>query len=107
MNPEPPRFTVGLVGKAVEQFEQLTARAEQLGLGPLLAAVYQHVIATLETRPRDWGDPYHNYPVLNATGYAVAILAAGLWVEYAVHNADPAVWISKIVVLEGSPFRGG
>lgn len=75
----------------MDQFEQLAARAEQLGTGPFLAAVYQHVIDTLQTRPRKRGDPYHNYRVLNATGYAVAILSAGLGVEYAVHNTAPVV----------------
>src|SRR5262249_9185604 len=89
-------FTVGLVGKAVDQFEQLTTRAEQLGLGELLATVYAQIIQTLETRPREWGDPYTNYRGLNATGYGATLLPAGIRVEYAVHNTNPFVWISKL-----------
>jgi hypothetical protein len=78
MNPPSPRFTVGLVGKAVEQFERLAARAEQLALRDLLASVYRQIIEELETRPREWGDPFHNYRGLNATAYQRAILPAGL-----------------------------
>ena|SRR6266540_4243043 len=107
MNPASPRFTVGLVGKAVEQFEQLTARAEQRDLRELLSAVFRHVIQTLETSPREWGDPFRNYHGLNATGYQRAILPARLWIEYAVHNVDPVVWISRLIALEGSLFAGG
>ncbi|MBP3957757.1 hypothetical protein J8F10_21100 [Gemmata sp. G18] len=106
MSPESPRFSVGLVGKAVEQLEQLTARAEQLDLRALLAAVYWQIIQSLETRPREWGDPFHNYRALDATSYSRAILPAGISVEYAVHNTKPLVWISKLIVLEGSPFAG-
>jgi hypothetical protein len=107
MNSGQPHFSVGLVGEAVGQFEQLVARAEALGLGALLAAVYAQIIETLETRPREWGDPYKNYRALNATGYGATPLPAGIRAEYAVHNADPAVWISKLIVLEDSPFAGG
>jgi hypothetical protein len=107
MNPGSPRFTVGLVGKAVEHLEQLTVQAERLNLQELLSAVFRHVIETLETRPREWGDPFHDYPGLNATGYKRAILPARLWIEYAVHNVDPVVWISKLIILEDSPFAGG
>ena len=102
-----PQFTVGVIGKAVEQFEQLTARAESLELQELLRAVVRLIVETLRTRPREWGDPVRNYRGLNATGYKQAILPAGLWVEYAVHNTDPLVWVSKVVVLEDSPFAGG
>jgi hypothetical protein len=107
MTPDSPRFTVGLVGTAVEQFERLTTRAERLDLRGLLADVYRNIIQALETRPRDWGDPFLNYRGLNATGYQRGIFPAGLWLEYAVHNTDAVVWISKLVVLEGSPFAGG
>jgi hypothetical protein len=51
--------------------------------------------------------PFYNYRGLNATAYQRAILPAGLWVEYAVHNTNPVVWLSKLIVLEGSPFAGG
>jgi hypothetical protein len=107
MNPGSPRFTVGLVGKAVEHLEHLTIQAELLDLRELLTAVYGHIIETLETRPREWSDPFHNYRGLNATGYQRAILPARLWIEYAVHNTDPVVWISKLIVLEDSPFMDG
>ncbi len=106
MNPGPARFAVGLVGKGHAHLEQLTARAELLDLRELLATVYRQIIETLQTRPREWGDPAHNYRGLDATGYQRAILPAGLWVEYAVHNTDSVVWISKIIVLEDSPFAG-
>ena len=106
MNPESPRFTVGLVGKAIPDLEQLTARAEALDLRELLATVFRHIIETLEAHPREWGDPIHDYHGLNATGYKHAILPAGLWVEYAVHNTDPLVWISRLIVLKDSPFAG-
>lgn len=107
MNPGPSRFTVGLVGKAVGQFERLTEWAEQLDLPEVLAAAFRQIFEELETRPREWGDPSHNYRALDATGYQRAVLPAGLWVEYAVHNSDPLVWVSKVVVLEDSPFAGG
>lgn len=107
MNPGSPRFTVALVGKAVAHLEQLTERAERLGLQELLAVVYRHVIDTLETRPREWGDPDRDYHGLDATGYHKALLPAGLWVEYAVHNTEPLVWVSKLIILEGSSFAGG
>ena len=106
MNPEAPRFSVGLVGQAVAQFERLTARAESLDLRDWLNAVYRQIIETLRASPREWGDPIRNYRGLNATGYKRAILSAGLWVEYAVHNTDALVWISKVIVLEDSPFAG-
>lgn len=104
MNPAPPFFSVSLVGKANEHLERLTERAEQLGLEELLAATYGQIIQTLETWPREWGDPSHNYRGLNATAYQRAIAPAGICVVYAVHNAEPVVWIYQLVVLEDSPF---
>ncbi len=67
MNPAPPFFSVSLVGKAIEHVELLTERAEQRGLEDLLAATYGQIVHTLETWPREWGDPSHNYRGLNAT----------------------------------------
>lgn len=98
---------MGFVGPAHEHFAQLTGRAKQLGLQGLLAAVFRRIIDTLETDPREGGDPDTDYRGLDATGYHMVLLPAGLWIEYAVHNANLAVWISKLLVLEGSPFAGG
>jgi hypothetical protein len=107
MNPDPPPFTVSLVGKAVEQFRQVAARARRLDLTGALAIVYRHIFEALETRPREWGDPFYNYRGLDATSYRRAILPAGLVVEYAAHNTDRVVWVSKLIVLEDSPFASG
>lgn len=107
MNPTPPRFTVSVVGEAVGQFERLAERAEQLDLREALVIAYRFITNTLKTRPREWGDPIHNYHGLNATGYKQAILSVGSWVEYAVHNTGPVVWISRLIVLPDSPFAGG
>ena len=77
MNPGPPRFTVGLVEKAREQFAQRGEKAKQLGLQKILGAAFRRIIDALETEPREWGDPDTSHRGLNATGYHKAIISAG------------------------------
>jgi hypothetical protein len=60
----------------------------------------------LETCPREWGDPYHNYRELQAVGYGKTIPSAELRIEYAVHVSEPLVWLSEVRPLSGSPFAG-
>ncbi len=104
MNPAPSQFRVDFIGEAVGQLDDLTARAEQLGLRDALALAYRLIIGTLKTRPREWGDPFRNYRGLNTTAYQHAVTPAGICVVYAVHNVEPVVWIYQLVVLKGSPF---
>ena len=82
MNPEAPRFSVGLVGQAVAQFERLTARAESLDLRDWLNAVYRQIIETLRASPREWGDPVWNRPGLQLVEYARVNFPDRLQVSY-------------------------
>lgn len=104
MNPTPPRFTVQTVGRFPAQLDRLIETARQRGLRTLLAEALREIVEHLQTRPREWGDPYTNYRGLNAVGYEQTILPAGLRVKYAVHETEPVVWLSMIRPLSGSPF---
>jgi hypothetical protein len=66
--------------------------------------VIRKIKENLESRPREWGDPYTNYRGLKAVGYGRTILPARLRIEYTVHEVEPLVWISSIKPLPGSPF---
>jgi len=105
MTPDPSRFRIELAGQAHAHINRLVTRAEQRGLRPLLLEVLRHLMENLETRPRDWGDPYINYHTLNAVGYGRTIVRAGLRVGYAVHETEPVVWVTAVKVLFGSPFE--
>ena len=104
MNPHAPRFTVGGVGFFPAHFKRMIATAEDRGIRTLLVEVLRELMENLETRPRDWGDPYTNYRGLNAVGYGRTILSAQIRAEYLVHNSEPLVWISALYPLSGSPF---
>ena len=106
MTPDPNRFTVELAGLAHSDLERLAVWAERRALRPLLAEVFRLLVENLETQPRDWGDPYHNYRDLNAVGYGKTITPGGLRVEYAVHDTRPHVWLTRVRPLSGSPFSG-
>jgi hypothetical protein len=88
MSPESPRFSINLIGRAARQFERLAARAEERNLRGLLAALFRQIVQTLETRPREWGDPYCNYRGLSATGYGVTLHSGRLRIAYAVHTRN-------------------
>jgi hypothetical protein len=106
VSPDAPRFTVEGAGRFPTQLDRLIVIAQQRGLRTLLIEVLRQTLENLETRPRDWGDPYINYRGLNAVGYGRTILPAQLRVEYAVHNTEPLVWLSALIPLPGSPFAG-
>lgn len=104
MNPGGPRFTISGVGRFPAQLNRLLATAEQRGLRTLLIEVLREVFENLETRPRDWGDPYKNYRGLKAVGYGRTLFPTWIHVEYAVHETEPLVWLSGIRSLSDSPF---
>ncbi len=104
MTPGAPMFTVRGVGRFPGQLERLIALAEDRGLRSLLLDILREITESLQTRPREWGDPYTNYRGLHAVGYGRSILPAGLRVQYAVHDTEPVVWLSSIRVLPESPF---
>lgn len=104
MTPGAPRFTVRGVGQFPPQLEQLITLAEERGLRPLLADILRQIVENLQTRPREWGDPYRNYRGMHAVGYGRSILPAAIRIEYAVHETEPLVWISSIRATAGSPF---
>ncbi len=105
MTQAPDRFRVELIGQASSHLERLTARAEQLDLRGLLIEVLREMMENLETRPREWGDPYINYRNLNAVGYGCTLNTARLRIAYAVHNMEPLVWLSRVTPLTDSPFK--
>lgn len=105
MTPAPLRFTVHLAGQARSEVEGLAAIAANRGLRPVFAEILRMMMANLETQPREWGDPYNNYPTLNAVSYERTVLPALVRVGYAVHNTEPLVWISTLRTIMGSPFE--
>ena len=64
----------------------------------------RQITSNLETRPREWGDPYTNFRNLNAVGFGRTILPSKIRVQYVVHDTEPLVWITSIRPLMGSPF---
>jgi len=104
VTPEVPTFRVEAVGRFPLQLDGLIVIAEQRGLRSLLIEVLRQISDNLQSKPREWGDPYKNYRGLNAVGFGKAILPSRIRVEYAVHNTEPLVWVSSIRPLIGSPF---
>jgi hypothetical protein len=105
MTPHPGRFTVELIGKARTDFDGLAALADRFGLRRILSQVVRELLENLETQPREWGDPYSNFPALSAVGYGKTMTPTRLRITYSVHNTERLVWVSGIRALEGSPFH--
>src|SRR5437016_1466645 len=103
MNPPPP-FRVTVTPPCREQIKTLTRRAKQAGLGEefkqALLDVEQHPLH----EPREWGDPYHNVPGLNAVSYARALPGLRIRVDYLVHNQQPVVILAAIRPITDSPL---
>jgi hypothetical protein len=78
MSASSEKIVVRLGGKAATHSQRLKGIAQERKLEPLLQEVFVQMMANLETRPREWGDPYRNYRSLNAVGYGKTILEAGL-----------------------------
>jgi hypothetical protein len=104
MTPHPGRFTVELVGKARAEFDGLAALADRFELRRMLSQVVREIPENLERQPQEWGDPYSNFPALNAIGYGKTMTPTRLRITYSVHNTERLVWASGIRALEGSPF---
>ena len=104
MNERSKQYRVELAGQGDSHLRKLVVVAEQRNLVPVLLEVMSQVIENLEKNPREWGDPYNNYPALGAVGYGKTILSAGLRIGYAVHDTERIVWITSFRPLFGSPF---
>jgi hypothetical protein len=104
MTPPSGPFAVYGVGLFRQQIEGLLRIADQRGLRALLLGALREMRERLQSNPREWGDPYKNYPSLNAVRYGRTILPAQLRVSYSVHDTERIVWISSLRALHDSPF---
>jgi hypothetical protein len=79
--------------------------AGRVGLWDQYLAALREVERQLRTRPREWGDPTHNFHGLAMVGYQR--YTPVFIVRYAVHQTHPLVFVREVVLTPGSPLAEG
>ena len=95
-------FTVTFAAGLSDRLRGWGILAGRVGLGPEYLAALREVERQLRTRPREWGDPVHNFHGLGMVGYQRR--TPTFIVRHAVHETHPLVFVRQMVLTPGSPL---
>ena len=95
-----PRFSIGLIGHADSELQAIGKDAAIAGVGAVVEATYQAILARLRRDPVEFGEPlFHIAKMRMAIRCAVI---APLYVEYGIHDEKPVVVIRRILYLSAN-----
>jgi hypothetical protein len=102
---EPPgKFTVDRLPLVTVQVHQLGNKAKSLGMTRQVLDAFEAILARLETRPLEWGDP--EYTTKHPGGLVLHGLYFPFIVHYVVYEQERIVCILDISVFPGHPLEG-
>ena len=87
-------FRIIVMTRAGDQVRLLFEAADRLGIRADLKAALDDINRRLQADPREWGDPVQELATLDLTLYRG--LHAKLQVIYAVHKAQPIVFVRDV-----------
>jgi hypothetical protein len=96
-NGQPIRYNVQLAGLTRELLRKLHGQQAKIGRGQQFVSAFRQIVLRLQREPLEFGEPLYRLPALRLLVRQGAI--SPLVVDYAVHEDNPLVFISRVALL--------
>jgi hypothetical protein len=96
-------FKLLFSGRIKESLQRLEQAASAAGLKDMVGQSLTEIEGHLELDPRGWGDPLRHLKHFRQTIYRR--IHDSLKVEYSVHDAEPYVWLTRVVPVLDHPLN--